>query len=214
MSVLEILGLDEPTNYSVVTATITECTPDIAMVETRDGTRAVLPASEFYPNTPFQKGETYQLLLFERSPTPICSAVRPELVSAVFSGISPEIREGTVRIVSIARSAGQRSKVAVAATVAGLDPVAALIGREANRVKTVGSLLNGERLDIVAFHADADRYLMNALAPAAVSRVEIDGDVATAYAPPHQMSAAVGSAGLNSQLAGQLLGLPVRIAAE
>jgi N utilization substance protein A len=69
----------------------------------------------------------------------------------------------------------------------------------------------GERLDVVAWHPDKAEFLRAALAPAAVTRIEIDTEEARAYAPAHQMSAAVGGAGLNSQLAGQLVGLRVTV---
>lgn len=210
-NILGLLGFADPSTIRVVTATIRSATGDVAMVETRDGITAMLPASEYFPSSPFVVGSEHQLLLMDHSPTPICSAVRPELISAIYAGFTPELRSGAVRIVSVARAAGVRSKVAVAATETGVDPVAALVGREANRVRGVGALLAGERLDIVPFHPDPAIYLTNALAPAAVTRVEISGETAVAFAPPHQMSAAVGAGGLNSQLAGQLLGLQVRI---
>ena len=115
---------------------------------------------------------------------------------------------------SIARAAGLRSKVAVASTGGTADPVAAMIGRDANRVKLVSQLLEGERIDIVAWSPVTETYLKNALAPAKVSRVQVTERGATAFAPAHQMSAAVGSSGLNSQLAGQLIGLPVIVAVD
>jgi N utilization substance protein A len=210
-TILGLLGLGPTEDLRVVTGEITATTGDVAVVTLRDGTTAVLPSSEFYPNQPFVKGAIYQLLLLGVHPTPVVSAVRPELITALYAGITPELRTGLVRVMSVARSAGVRSKVAVAATQPGIDPVAALVGRDANRVKAMAALLAGERLDIIPFHPVAETYLANALAPAAVTRVVISGDTATAYAPAHQMSAAVGAAGLNSQLAGQLLGLTVRI---
>jgi N utilization substance protein A len=72
-------------------------------------------------------------------------------------------------------------------------------------------MLLGERIDVVAWHPDPADYLRAALAPASINKVEIDADEARAYAPGHQMSAAVGGGGLNSQLAGQLVGLRVTV---
>ena len=218
-SLLETLGItSDPstpvTEPIVVTATITSVSPDVALVVTADAREAVLPISEWYPNRRWQVGDVHQMLLMETTGRPVVSTVRPELVEALYHGLVPELLSGQVRIMSIARSAGLRSKVAVASTGGTADPVAAMIGREANRVKLISSLLEGERIDIVAWSPDTQVYLKNALAPARVSRVVITDRGATAFAPAHQMSAAVGSAGLNSQLAGQLIGLPVVVAVE
>jgi transcription termination/antitermination protein NusA len=210
-TILDLLGLGPTEELRVVTGHVTSANGDVAMVRTSDGLVAMLPSSEFYSTRVLRVGDSYQLLLLGTDPAAVVSAVRPELVTALYEGIAPELRSGAVRIISVARAAGVRSKVAVAATQPGVDPVAALVGREANRVKAVSALLGGERLEIIPYHPVPEVYLANALAPAAVERVEIVGDTATAYTPAHQMSAAVGALGLNSQLAGQLLGLGVRI---
>jgi len=216
-SVLETLGLDDvvaPSEPTVVTATITSVTPDVAMVVTSDAREAIMPISEWYPNRRWRVGDTHQMLLLDGGSHPVASVVRPELVEAIYHGLVPELLTGQVRIMSVARAAGVRSKVAVASTGGTVDPVAAMIGRDANRVRLVGQLLEGERIDIVAWNPDPAVFLANALAPARISRVEISERSATAYAPAHQMSAAVGQQGLNSQLAGHLLGLPVVVAQD
>lgn len=216
MSILEILGISDDNDqtaspdHTVVTGTITSFSPDVAMVSLPDGSEAILPVSEFFPDRKFTAGLRMPMLLLTGSARPVCSVARPELVEALYAGVVPELRSGLVRIMSVARSAGQRSKVAVALTSdSPVDPVAAMIGRDANRVTLVRNLLGGERIDVIAWHTDPATYLINALAPARVARVEVTDRGATVYAPSHQMSAAVGSSGLNSQLAGQLIGLPV-----
>lgn len=211
-SILETLGLEALPETRVVTGIITAATPDVATVTTRDGSSALLPSSEFYPGQPLEVGRQYYLLRIP-GPAPMLSVVRPELISALYAGVTPELRTGIVRIISIARAPGSRSKVAVASTRADVDPVSALVGRNANRVRAISALLGGERIDVIPYHRVPETYLANALAPATVERVVIDGDSATVYAPSHQMSAAVGHGGLNSQLAGQLLGVSVRVAA-
>jgi N utilization substance protein A len=210
-TILSLLGLAPAEDLRVVTGVVTATSGDVASVTTHEGLEAMLPASEFYPGRRAAIGESYQFLLLGTLPTPVVSTVRPELVSALYAGITPELRSGAVRIMSVARSAGSRSKVSVAATQPGVDAVASLVGRDHNRVDAVKEMLNGERLDIVPYHFAPETYLANALAPASVTRVTISGDTATAYVPRHLMSAAVGAGGLNSQLAGQLLGLTVRI---
>lgn len=197
----------------VVRGTVRTAHGDVARVDVRGprGTRAaLLPASEWPAARPLRPGDTHTFLVLP-GPRPTVSATTPELVRALFAGVSPEVRTGRVRIMAVARAAGIRSKVAVAATVADLDPVAPLVGPRANRVRAVAAALGGERIDVVAWHPDRERYLVAALAPAAVTRVVFDDAIglATAFAPVHQMAAAVGAGGLNSALAGQLVGTKV-----
>jgi N utilization substance protein A len=206
-----VAGLTGPSELKVVTATIVSATADVATLRTASGDEAIMPVTEFYPTVRWTVGDTYQLLQTTDGPRPQLSAVRNELIVALFEGLSPEVRSGSVRIMGVARSAGVRAKVAVAATDTGVDAVAACLGRQANRVRTVIAALAGERVDVVGWHPDPATYLSNALAPAAVTEVRIDGTKAVAVAPAHQMSAAVGGSGLNSSLAGQLTGLHVII---
>lgn len=223
-SIIDTLGLsvdDTDTDFEpkVVTATVVSASPDVALLRTLDlgdGTSfdAVMPVTEFYPNATWAVGKTYQLLQLGPGPRPVLSAVRPELLTALLTGVSPEIRSGTVRVMGVARQPGVRAKVAVAPTDANVDAIGSCVGKAANRVRLLGDILNGERVDIIAWHPERESYLRNALAPAAVTGIEIEGDRAVAYAPAHLMSAAVGGGGLNSQLAGQLLGLNVTIASE
>lgn len=207
------LGLPLDTFESkVVTATIISANPDVASLRTSEGYEGIMPVTEFYPTRRWAVGQTYQLLQLGPGPRPLLSAVRPELVEALLMGLCPELRAGTVRVMGTARSAGVRTKLAVAPTEAGVDAVAACVGRGANRVKTLITSLAGERVDVVPWHPDLEVYLRNALAPAAVAEIRIEGNKAVAVAPDHMMSAAVGGAGLNSALAGQLTGLHVVIA--
>lgn len=217
-NLLESLGINITESYEprVVTATITSASADVAVLRTVpiEGSsvlEAVMPATEWYPTRRWEVGATYQLLQLDKSSRPLLSAVRPEIIASLFAGVSPEIRSGAVRIMGVARNPGVRTKIAVAACEQGVDPIAACVGRSANRVRLVSSMLLGERLDVVAWHPDQADFLRAALAPAAVSRIEIDGEEARAFAPAHQMSAAVGGSGLNSQLAGQLVGLRVTV---
>jgi transcription termination/antitermination protein NusA len=139
------------------------------------------------------------------------SLTRPELVALLAEGIVPELRDGRVRIMGVSRAPGVRTKIAVAATVDDIDPVNVMVGRSANRVRSLGRMLANERVDIVAWHPDPAVYLANSLAPAAVLGVEISGDEATARVPQHQMAGAVGERGLNASLAGQLVGVTVLV---
>lgn len=216
--IMAALGLHTAEEFEprVVTAKVVSASPDVALLRTlnigkRRGEELVLPITEWYPNAVWRTDEVVTVMQMDRGPRALASAARPELVEALFAGVSPEVRSGSVRIMGVARAAGVRCKVAVAATEAGIDPKAALIGRGANRVKSVSQALRGERIEIIAWHPDDAEYLRSALAPAEVTDVEIVDGKATARAPHHLMSAAVGGSGLNSQLAGQLVGVQVTI---
>lgn len=200
----------------VVTATVTAANADAALLSmpgVHGSSSAVMPITEFYPNRRWQVGQAYTLLQLDAGTRPLVSAVRPELVPALLAGISPEVRSGAVRVMGVARRAGLRTKIAVASTEDGVDPIAACVGRVHNRVDYLKKALGGEQVDIIAWHPDRATFLANALQPAAVTDVVIDEEnrTAVACAPTHQMSAAVGGGGLNSALAGKLVGLQVRI---
>lgn len=214
VNLLAQLGLAASETFEprVVTATVVSASSDVALMRLHGTkTEAVLPATEWFPTRRWSVGDTYQLLQMDSSPRPLLSAVRSEIVEHHLSGVSPEVRSGSVRVMGIARQPGVRTKIAVAATEPGVDPIAACVGRSANRVRCISALLLGERIDVVAWHPDQADFLRSALAPASINRVEITDDEARAYAPGHQMSAAVGGSGLNSQLAGQLVGLRVTV---
>ena len=195
----------------VVTAEIVSTTPDVARVRISGGD-AILPASEWYPAARFPAvGTKLQLVQLTDEVLPVCSATTPELPRLLFEAVTPEIRTGQVRIMGLARSAGKRTKLAVATTVEGVDPIAACVGRGANRVKFVSSMLTGERIDVVAWSPDVALFAANALAPASVTRSSLQAGVVHVEVPAHQMSAAVGAAGQNSALASRLVGVPVSI---
>jgi transcription antitermination factor NusA-like protein len=216
--IMAALGLAQAEEFEpkVVTAKVVSATADVALLRTatvgkRKGQDLVLPVTEWYPNVAWNVDDVVQVLQLDHGPRALASAARDELVEALFAGVSPEVRSGAVRIMGVARAVGVRCKVAVAATETGVDPKAALIGRNANRVKTVSAALCNERIEIVAWHPEPAEYLRSALAPAEVTEVTIEDGKAVAKAPHHLMSAAVGGSGLNSQLAGQLVGVQVTI---
>lgn len=207
------VSLFEP---KVVTATVLAANSDIATVRLPSGQEAIMPISEFQGKKRWVPGERYQVLQLDDGPCPMVSATRPELVEALFAGVCPKLRSGGVRIMGVARAAGYRCKVAVAATEESVHPVSPLIGRGANRVNAVKAALGGEQIDVVRWHADPEIYLRNALAPAVPTSIRIDGQlrVAIVSAPSHMMAAMVGASGLNALLAGRLLMLHVEVVAD
>jgi N utilization substance protein A len=134
-----------------------------------------------------------------------------ELIPLLLEGLCPEIRDGSVRVMDVTRQVGIRSKVAVAATREGVDPVGACLGRAANRIKALSAMLLGERVDVVSYHPDPQRYLLNALAVAPIS-VEVDEEqTVKVVVPRHQLSAAIGGGNLNVVLASRLVGRKVQV---
>lgn len=197
----------------LVNATFIAVNPDVAIAKFRgpDGNEmhGVLPRSEAVRDVGWEVGARHLLLQQDASDKPLLSAVAPGIVQAIIEGISPEFRDGRVQVMKVARSIGSRCKIAVAATVDGVDPIAAAVGRAASRVKRLREGLGGEKVEIVAWHPDRAVYLRNALQPASVFDVVIDeeNNSAVAKAAQHQMSAAVGMRGQNSSLAARLVGL-------
>jgi N utilization substance protein A len=139
--------------------------------------------------------------------------VRTGLLVSLFAGLVPELRSGAVRIMGVARVPGKRSKVSVAATTPGIDPVAALVGRDAAWVRTVSRLLHGERIEIVAWHPDLQIRVSNALAPASARSVKVGDAGVRVQVDEAQMPAAVGDDGMNRQLVSELIGLDVSLEA-
>ena len=160
---------------------------------------------------------TVQPVRGEHSRPPIViSRTHPMLIRRLFELEVPEVYEGTVEVMSVAREPGQRSKVAVRSLDPRLDPVGACVGPKGSRVRTVVSELRGERVDVILWDADPSRYVANALSPAKVTRVLIDEEknYAGVIVPDDQLSLAIGKEGQNARLAARLTGWHIDIKSE
>lgn len=205
------LLVDPPrADVRAVTATVDSATKDVALLTCTDGTPGIMPLTEFYPNRRWQVGSRYFLLAMDATARPTLSARRPELVELLLAGLSPELRTGQVRVMRVVRQVGIRSKIAVAATMPGVDPVGACLGRGANRVQALSRMLLGERIDVVAWHADLEVFVRNALGTKVLDAEFSDG-AARLTVPHHQYQAAVGGGGLNAALVSRLTGLRLTI---
>ncbi len=149
-------------------------------------------------------------------PPIVISRTHPALIKRLFELEVPEVYEGTVEIMSVAREAGQRSKVAVRSLDDRLDPVGACVGPKGSRVRTVVSELRGERVDVILWDDDPAAYVGNALSPAKVTRVLIDEEknYAGVIVPDDQLSLAIGKEGQNARLAARLTGWHIDIKSE
>ncbi len=182
---------------------------------------ALMPQSEQVSHERYEHGMRLKAYVVEvrsdpRRPSVIVSRTHPGLVRRLFELEVPEIAEGIVEIMGVARDAGFRSKVAVHSHEPGVDPVGACVGSKGSRVRMVVNELRGEKLDIIPYSADPETYVANALSPAKVSAVRINerDKTATVVVPDYQLSLAIGKEGQNARLAARLTGWKIDIKSE
>ncbi|OFJ55245.1 transcription termination factor NusA [Mycolicibacterium grossiae] len=152
-----------------------------------------------------------------REPRIELSRTHPNLVRKLFSLEVPEIADGSVDIVAVAREAGHRSKIAVASRMPGLNAKGACIGPMGQRVRNVMSELSGEKIDIIDYDDDPARFVANALSPAKVVSVTVIDEAARAarvIVPDFQLSLAIGKEGQNARLAARLTGWRIDIRSD
>ena len=179
---------------------------------------AVLRAGEQIPGETYREGQLIRVYVLEarkaaRGPMVQVSRTHPNMVRRLFELETPEIASGEVEVKNIAREAGSRSKMAVRATVEGVDPVGACVGPRGGRVGAVVEELRGEKIDIVVWSEDPCEYVKTALSPADVVSVTlVPGQKACkVIVPDDQLSLAIGKEGLNARLAARLTGYKVDI---
>ena len=179
---------------------------------------AVLRVSEQIPGESYEPGDLIRVYVLEvhranRGPLVHVSRTHPNVVRRLFELETPEIADGQVEIRNIAREAGSRSKMAVRATMEGLDPVGACVGPRGGRVGAVVEELCGEKIDIVVWSEDPCEYVRSALSPADVISVTlVPGQKACkVIVPDDQLSLAIGKEGQNARLAARLTGYKIDI---
>jgi N utilization substance protein A len=158
----------------------------------------------------------YDVRREQRGPQIFLSRARPEFMAKLFAQEVPEIYDGVVEIKSVARDPGSRAKIAVISKDSSIDPVGACVGMRGARVQAVVNELQGEKVDIIQWSQDAATFIVNALAPAEVSKVVLDEDSARieVVVPETQLSLAIGRRGQNVRLASQLTGWDIDILTE
>ncbi|MCC5894888.1 MAG: transcription termination/antitermination protein NusA [Alkalibacterium sp.] len=151
-----------------------------------------------------------------KGPQVFVSRTHPNLIKRLFEQEVPEIYDGIVEIISIAREAGDRSKIAVASRDENVDPVGTCVGPRGARVQAIVNELNGENMDIVEWDKDPAVYIKNALNPAQVLEVQFDKDQHSCVivVPDYQLSLAIGKRGQNVRLAAKLTGFKIDIKSE
>jgi len=195
--------------------------PDDVMVDLGK-LEALLPVSERVPGERYEHGTRIKCLVMSvrkgmRGPQITLSRSHPNLVKKLFAFEVPEIADGTVEIAAIAREAGHRTKIAVKATVPGVNAKGACIGPMGQRVRQIMTELHGEKIDIVDWSDDPAAMVASALSPARVNSVEIIDEAtksARVVVPDYQLSLAIGKEGQNARLAARLTGWRIDIRSD
>jgi N utilization substance protein A len=148
----------------------------------------------------------------------VLSRTHENLVKKLFELEVPEIFSGSVEIKAISREAGSRTKIAVAATEEGIDPIGSCVGQKGTRVQAIIDELGGEKIDIIEWSEDVDKFITAAMSPAKVISIEMEdnGDEksATVKVPSDQLSLAIGQKGQNVRLAAKLTGYKIDVLGE
>jgi N utilization substance protein A len=183
----------------------------------------LLAVEDQLPNDRYRIGQNVRALLAEvskgtRGPQIRLSRTHRNMLRRLLEREVPEIYNGTVEIKGVAREPGQRSKVAVTATQPGVDPVGSCVGMRGTRIQNIVDELNGEKIDVVEWHADVRFFISNALSPARPTDTILieEGEVRTAIVvvPDRQLSLAIGKEGQNARLAAKLTGWRIDIKSE
>ncbi|ERI09252.1 transcription termination factor NusA [Aneurinibacillus aneurinilyticus] len=182
---------------------------------------ALMPLNEKMPNESFKQGDRVKAFITKvekttKGPQIFVSRTHPGLLKRLFELEVPEIFDGVVEIKSVAREAGDRSKIAVYSADPNVDPVGACVGPKGMRVQTIVQELKGEKIDIMKWSEETAEYVANALSPSKVVHVTVyEGEKVTrVIVPDYQLSLAIGKRGQNARLAAKLTGWKIDIKSE
>ena len=182
---------------------------------------AMLRRDELLPRESFRQGERVRAYIYDvrqepRGPQIFLSRTHPQFMAKLFAQEVPEIYDGIIEIKAVARDPGSRAKIAVISHDSGIDPVGACVGMRGSRVQAVVGELQGEKIDIIPWSQDPATFVVNALAPAEVTKVVMDEEQRRieVVVPDDQLSLAIGRRGQNVRLASQLTGWDIDILTE
>ena len=212
--------------HEILTGVVTRVDPRTGSVSIQIGsnsehTEAMLSPGERVPNEILRDGDRIKVYVIEvrkstRGPQILISRTHPGLVKRLFELEVPEIFEGIVEIRSIAREAGNRTKIAVHSNDPDVEPIGACVGPKGGRVNSIVNELGGEKIDIVKYSDNPNEYIASALAPSEVISVTVleDGKSCRVVVPDNQLSLAIGKEGQNVRLAARLTGFKIDIKPE
>jgi transcription termination/antitermination protein NusA len=182
---------------------------------------AIVRRDELLPREQFRNGDRIRAFIYDvrreqRGPQIFLSRTHPEFMAKLFAQEVPEIYDEIVEVKAVARDPGSRAKIAVVSRDSSVDPVGACVGMRGSRVQAVVNELQGEKIDIIPWSPEIATFVVNALAPAEVSKVVIDEerDRIEVVVPDQQLSLAIGRRGQNVRLASQLTGKDIDILTE
>ncbi|MBM7701903.1 transcription termination factor NusA [Metabacillus iocasae] len=182
---------------------------------------ALLPQTEQMPNEQYKPHDRIKVYITKverttKGPQIYVSRTHPGLLKRLFEKEVPEIYDGTVELKSVAREAGDRSKISVHSEYDEVDPVGSCVGPKGQRVQAVVNELKGEKIDIVRWSSDPVEFVANALSPSKVLEVMVDeeGKATTVIVPDYQLSLAIGKRGQNARLAAKLTGWKIDIKSQ
>jgi N utilization substance protein A len=181
----------------------------------------VVRRDEMIPRESFRNGDRIRAYIYDvrreaRGPQIFLSRTHPQFMARLFAQEVPEIYDGIIEIRAVARDPGSRAKIAVISKDSSIDPVGACVGMRGVRVQAVVQELQGERIDIIPWNSDPATFIVNALAPAEVTKVVLDEETrrVEVVVPDDQLSLAIGRRGQNVRLASQLTGWQIDILTE
>ncbi len=180
-------------------------------------TLGILNREEQIPGEYYKQGQRLKFYILKVEDTPkgsvvVLSRAYPKLVSRLFELEVPEIASGVVEIKSIAREPGYRTKMAVASNEDRIDPIGSCVGQRGSRIMAVINELGGEKIDVIGWSKDAEKFIANSLSPAKVANVEVhEKNAATVMVNDDQLSLAIGKEGRNVRLASNLTGWKIDI---
>lgn len=211
-----VLEMFEDKIGTVMTGIVARVDPKVVRIDLGKAT-GIMPRSEQIMGERYTPGARIKVFLKsiernERGASLILSRGSADFIEYLFRQEVPEVENGTVEIRGIAREAGRRTKIAVCATVPGIDPVGTFVGGRGVRVQAVmNEIGDREKIDIINWSDNASEYIREALSPAEIQKVEINGKEATVYVDKEQQSIAIGRSGQNVRLASQLTGYDLNI---
>jgi N utilization substance protein A len=184
-------------------------------------TEAILPKEEQIPREHYKRSDRVQAIIIEvrkegRGPQVVVSRSHRDYMAALFRREVPEVDDGTVQIMGIARDPGSRAKVAVLSRDRDIDPVGACVGIRGSRIQNIVQELRGERIDIVVWSPDIATYARNSLSPATITRIVVDEEenLLEVIVPDDKLTNAIGRKGQNVKLVAKLLGWKIDIFTE
>lgn len=212
--------------HEILTGVVTRVEPRNGNVYIRissnsEFTEAMLTTNEQVPTEELYEGDRIKVYVVEvrnstKGPQVLISRTHPGLVKRLFELEVPEIYDGTVEIRSIAREAGNRTKMAVFSNEPDVDPIGACVGPKGGRVAAIVDELGGEKIDIIKYSEDPEEYIAASLSPSEVISVTMmeDGRSCRVVVPDNQLSLAIGKEGQNARLAAKLTGYKIDIKPE